>query len=71
MIDVSPALAVAESQGSPEQNRLRQQLEKWYLETHQQDKAGEMREREGLHTEAIELYLRAGMPAKASKLVYV
>lgn len=64
---ICAALAVAESHGSPEQGRLRQRLESWFLETRQEDKAGEMREKDGLYLEAIEMYLKAGMPARAAK----
>lgn len=58
---------VAERYGSPEQSALRQKLEKWYMETMQEDKAGERKEQEGLYVEAIELYLQADMPKKASR----
>ncbi|XP_059491021.1 intraflagellar transport protein 172 homolog [Neocloeon triangulifer] len=61
------ALDVAERYGSPEQGALRQKLDKWYLETMQEDKAGERKEQEGLYVEAVDLYLKAEMPKKASR----
>jgi hypothetical protein len=36
------------------------------METMQEDKAGERKEQEGLYVEAIDLYLKAEMPKKAS-----
>lgn len=39
------------------------------METHQEGKAGEMKEREGDDMAAINLYMKAGMPARAARLV--
>ena len=41
----------------------------WLLDTGQEEKAGEVREREGDLLSAITLYMKAGLPAKAAKLV--
>lgn len=56
-------------QGHPELQNLRSSYFQWLLETGQEEKAGEVREREGDLHSAISLYMKAGMPARASKLV--
>jgi intraflagellar transport protein 172 len=39
------------------------------METHQEGKAGEVKEQEGDDMAAINLYLKAGLPAKAARVV--
>ena len=39
------------------------------MDTHQEGKAGELKEREGDDMAAINLYMKAGMPARAARLV--
>lgn len=39
------------------------------METHQEDRAGELKEREGDDIAAINLYMKAGMPARAAKVI--
>lgn len=41
----------------------------WLMDTGQEEKAGEVREREGDLMAAITLYMKAGLPAKAAKLI--
>ena len=41
----------------------------WLLETNQEAKAAEVKEREGDYTTAIQLYLKGGLPAKAANCV--
>jgi len=41
----------------------------WLLETNQEAKAAEVKEREQDYTTAIELYLKSGLPAKAANCV--
>ena len=40
----------------------------WLLNTGQQAKAGEVRVREGKLTEAMELFVKGGAPARAAKV---
>lgn len=56
------------SQGHPELDRLRRSYLAWLTETAQDEKAGEVKEREGDFQGAINLYLKAGLPAKAARL---
>jgi len=39
------------------------------MDTHQEGKAAELKEREGDYMAAINLYMKAGMPARAARLV--
>lgn len=41
----------------------------WLLETNQEAKAAEVKEREGDYITAIQLYLKGGLPAKAANCV--
>ena len=41
----------------------------WLLETNQEAKAAEVKEREGDYLTAIQLYLKGGLPAKAANCV--
>ncbi|KAL0271339.1 UNVERIFIED_CONTAM: hypothetical protein PYX00_008457 [Menopon gallinae] len=63
------ALDLAQSKGHADSERLRQKHLKWLLESHQEEKAGNLKEREGDYTGAINLYLAAKQPAKAAKLL--
>lgn len=56
-------------QGHPELENLQSTYFQWLLGTGQDEKAGEVREREGDLGSAITLYMKAGLPAKAAKLV--
>lgn len=40
------------------------------METGQEEKAGEIKENEGDYNNAIQLYLKGGIPAKAANVVY-
>lgn len=48
---------------------LRRNYYQWLMETNQDEKAGEVKENEGDYTGAVNLYLKAGLPAKAARLV--
>ncbi|XP_005948489.1 intraflagellar transport protein 172 homolog [Haplochromis burtoni] len=61
-------IAVAEAKGYPELDTLRENRYRWLMETGQEDRAGEVRESEGDFQGAINLYLKAGLPAKAARL---
>uniref|UniRef100_A0A8C9QX79 Intraflagellar transport protein 172 homolog n=1 Tax=Scleropages formosus TaxID=113540 RepID=A0A8C9QX79_SCLFO len=61
-------IAVAETKGHPELDNLRRSYYQWLMETNQDEKAGEVKESAGDLQGAINLYLRAGLPAKAARL---
>ncbi|XP_023687337.1 intraflagellar transport protein 172 homolog [Paramormyrops kingsleyae] len=61
-------IALAESRGHPELDSLRRSYHQWLMDTKQDEKAGEVKEAEGDLLGAINLYLRAGLPAKAARL---
>uniref|UniRef100_A0A3P8UXR3 Intraflagellar transport protein 172 homolog n=1 Tax=Cynoglossus semilaevis TaxID=244447 RepID=A0A3P8UXR3_CYNSE len=61
-------ITVAEAKGHPELDVLRRSYYQWLTETGQEEKAGEVKEKEGDFQAAINLYLKAGLPAKAARL---
>uniref|UniRef100_A0A3B3Z6D5 Intraflagellar transport protein 172 homolog n=1 Tax=Poecilia mexicana TaxID=48701 RepID=A0A3B3Z6D5_9TELE len=61
-------IAVAEAKSHPELNSLRENYYQWLTETGQDERAGEVKEGQGDFQGAINLYLRAGLPAKAARL---
>ena len=63
------SIAVAEAKGHKDADRMRKTYYEWLMETKQQDKAADLREREGKYVEAINLYLAGGLPAKAAHIV--
>lgn len=50
---------------------LKERYFDWLLEQGQEEKAGELREREQRYVDAIGLYLQGGLPAKAARVVAV
>ncbi|KAJ8275180.1 hypothetical protein COCON_G00098050 [Conger conger] len=62
-------IAIAEAKGHPELDALRRSYYQWLMQTNQDEKAGELKESEGDHHGAVSLYLKAGLPAKAARLV--
>lgn len=62
------SISVAEANGHPELENLRRSYLSWLTDTAQDEKAGEVKEREGDFSAAVSLYLRAGLPAKAARL---
>uniref|UniRef100_W5KZE2 Intraflagellar transport protein 172 homolog n=1 Tax=Astyanax mexicanus TaxID=7994 RepID=W5KZE2_ASTMX len=62
-------IAVAEAKGHPELDSLRYNYYAWLIETNQNEMAGEVKEKEGDYTGAINLYLKAGLPTKAAWLI--
>lgn len=60
--------AVGSSQGHPELENLRRNYYRWLTETGQDEKAGEVKESQGDFQGAVNLYLKAGLPAKAARL---
>lgn len=63
------ALAVAESANLPEADEMRREYLSHLLDSGQEEEAARLKEREGNYTAAIELYLKAGMPAKAAVIL--
>ena len=63
------ALALAEAKGHPDLEEMRLAHGRWLLETGQEEKAGAIKEAEGDYREALELYLKAGLATRASRLV--
>eukprot|EP01063_Lacrimia_lanifica_P008046 TRINITY_DN1519_c0_g1_i1.p1 TRINITY_DN1519_c0_g1~~TRINITY_DN1519_c0_g1_i1.p1 ORF type:complete len:1768 (+),score=790.58 TRINITY_DN1519_c0_g1_i1:95-5398(+) len=63
------AIAVCEAKQSGDAQKMRKKYYEWLMETRQQDKAAELREREGKWSDAINLYLQAGLPARAAHIV--
>ncbi|XP_057208125.1 intraflagellar transport protein 172 homolog isoform X2 [Triplophysa rosa] len=61
-------IAVAETRGHPELDSLRRSYYSYLMDTNQNEKAAEVKESEGDITGAVNLYLKAGLPAKASWL---
>ena len=55
-------------QGHPELDNLRRNYYQWLMDTGQEEKAGEVKERDGDHMAAINLYMKAGLPARAARL---
>lgn len=49
-------------------DKLRRGYYEWLLDTQQEEKAGEVQEGQGDYLAAINLYLRAGLPARAARL---
>lgn len=61
-------IAVAEARSHPELDTLRRNYYRWLTETGQDEKAGEVKESQGDFQGAVNLYLKAGLPAKAARL---
>lgn len=56
-------------QGHPALEKLRRDYYQWLMDTQQEERAGELQESQGDGLAAISLYLKAGLPAKAARLV--
>ncbi|XP_027706181.1 intraflagellar transport protein 172 homolog isoform X2 [Vombatus ursinus] len=62
-------IAVAEAKGHPALEKLRRGYYQWLMDTQQEERAGELQETQGDGLAAISLYLKAGLPAKAARLI--
>ncbi|XP_077991845.1 intraflagellar transport protein 172 homolog [Glandiceps talaboti] len=62
------SIQVAEAKGHPEVENLRRNYYQWLMDTGQEEKAGELKENEGDYHAAINLYMKAGLPARAARL---
>ena len=63
------ALSLAEAKAHPDLEELKENYTRWLMDTNQEEKAGQMKENEGEILEALSLYLKAGMPTRASRLI--
>jgi len=55
-------------QNHPELSQLQQNYYQWLIDTNQDESAGLLKEKQGDFHGAIALYMKAGLPARASKL---
>eukprot|EP01135_Chromosphaera_perkinsii_P005322 Nk52_evm3s343 gene=Nk52_evmTU3s343 len=63
------AIQVAEAKGHPELETLKANYLQWLLQTGQEDRAGQLKENAGEYETAINLYMKAGLPAMAASLI--
>ncbi|ESO08535.1 hypothetical protein HELRODRAFT_74793 [Helobdella robusta] len=63
------AIYVAELKNHPDIEMLKKKYYLWLMETRQESKAGDMKEAEGNYETAVQLFIKAGLPAKAARLV--
>ena len=62
-------ISVAEQRNYPKLQEMRANYYKWLLETGQEEKAAEVKERDGDYAAAINLYLKGKLPARAAAVV--
>ncbi|XP_064457098.1 intraflagellar transport protein 172 homolog [Ornithodoros turicata] len=62
-------IALAESKNSSNLQQLQEEHAEWLLSNGMEGKAGELKEKEGNFDEALALYLKSGLPAKAALLL--
>lgn len=67
--DASPSSPLLHVQGHPALEKLRRGYYQWLMDTQQEERAGELQESQGDGLAAISLYLKAGLPARAARLV--
>ena len=63
------SIKIAEKKSHPDVREFKENYFQWLLETNQEAKAAEVKEREGDYATAISLYLKGGLPAKAANVV--
>lgn len=63
------AIELAEARNHPDAAARRTKYYNWLVESHQEEQAAELREREAKYIDAINLYLRGGVPARAAYVV--
>ncbi|XP_043931402.1 intraflagellar transport protein 172 homolog isoform X2 [Protopterus annectens] len=61
-------IEVAEVKNHPDLENLKRTYYQWLMDTGQDEKAGEVKESEGDYIGAVNMYLMAGLPAKAARL---
>merc|ERR1711871_1144903 len=65
----SDAIRVAEQTRHPEAAEMRGAYFQYLLETSQEEAAAALKEKEGDYIQAINLYLKGGMPGKAALII--
>ena len=60
---------LADRSGYGKSKQLKEEYVTWLLATGQQEKAGQVKQEDGQLIEAVELYMVAGLPATAARLV--
>ena len=63
------ALNLAEAKAHPHLDDLKIAHAKWLLDTRQEEKAGALKESEGDYNGALNMYLKAGLATRASRLI--
>ncbi|XP_054716571.1 intraflagellar transport protein 172 homolog [Uloborus diversus] len=63
------AIELAKVTDHPDLDRLNNTYFQWLQETSQEEKAGELKEVEGEYRDAIRLYLAAGLPTRAGRVI--
>jgi len=63
------AIRVAEQNRHPEAREMRQKYFQYLLDTNQEERAASLKEREGDFIQAINLYLKGGLPGKAAQVI--
>lgn len=63
------AIRVAEERRHPEAHEMRQAYFQHLLDTNQEEEAAALKEHEHDHLRAIDLYIKAGLPARAAKVI--
>lgn len=63
------ALDLTQSKNGTNTVQLRAKHLKWLIDSHQEEKAGDLKEKEGDHISALDLYLKAKQPGRAFRLL--
>lgn len=63
------AIELAKATDHPDLDRLNETYFEWLQTTGQEEKAGELKENKGEYREAIQLYLAAGLPTRAGRVI--
>ena len=64
------SIKIAEKKNHPDVKELKENYYNWLIQSNQDGKAGEIKENEGDFLQAINLYLKGGLPAKAANVVF-
>ena len=63
------SIRIAEKRRHPNVKEIKADYFQWLMDTHQEEKAAAVKENEGDYVEAIKLYLKANLPARAASVV--
>lgn len=64
------SIKIAEQGGHPDLKDLKANYFQWLIDSNQEAKAAEVKENEGDFLNAINLFLKASLPARAANIVY-